>query len=164
MEPLTHSWVESPIGPLLLVRSGAGLQGIRFPSDDRAAEAPAESRRDDSAFADVREQLTSYFTGDRRTFDLGLDLRGTEFQLRVWRALLAIPYGRTTTYGALAAAIGRPNAIRAVGAANGANPIPIVVPCHRVIGAGGSLTGFGGGLPAKRFLLDLETYGGTLAR
>lgn len=159
---MIHTWTATPIGPLLLLRSAKGLRGIRFARDGEPAGAPAESRRDDTAFRDVARQLDAYFAGSLRAFDVELDLRGTEFQRQVWRALLAVPYGRTTTYGALAASIGRPAALRAVGAANGSNPLPIVVPCHRVIGSGGSLTGFGGGLPAKRFLLDLESFAGDL--
>ena len=162
MEPVIHAWTKTPIGPLLLLRGGKGLFGIRFAQDGEPAPAPDGSRRDDRSFRDVSGQLEAYFAGSLRAFDLELDLRGTPFQQQVWRALLEIPYGRTTTYGALAASIGRPAAVRAVGAANGANPIPIVVPCHRVIGSGGSLTGFGGGLPAKKFLLDLETWTGDL--
>jgi methylated-DNA-[protein]-cysteine S-methyltransferase len=107
-------------------------------------------------FADVCVQLAEYFRGERREFSVPLDLQGTEFQRLVWRELLAIPYGTTTSYGALAKRIGQPTASRAVGLANGSNPIPIIVPCHRVIGADGSLTGFGGGLANKRRLLELE--------
>lgn len=164
MDARTHRWLDSPIGPLLLVKEGGKLIAIRFPRDCEAAPAPEGSERREDGFADVAEQLAAYFEGRLRRFDLPLDLRGTTFQRAVWQALLEIPYGTTTTYAGLAASIGKASAVRAVGAANGANPIPIVVPCHRVIGKGGSLTGFGGGLPAKRFLLDLETYAGALAR
>jgi methylated-DNA-[protein]-cysteine S-methyltransferase len=111
---------------------------------------------DPGALGPVRRQLEEYFRGERRVFDLPLDLRGTPFQLRVWAELLRIPYGVTISYGELARRLGNPNLTRAVGAANGANPISIVVPCHRVIGADGSLVGYGGGLPAKRGLLALE--------
>lgn len=143
--------LDSPIGKLLLARDDHGLAAIQFdpePHDDWT--------RDDSAFDEARAQLGEYFAGKRRAFELKLAPRGTSFQLEVWAALRAIPYGETRSYREIARRIGRPEAIRAVGAANGANPLPIIVPCHRVIGANGSLTGFGGGLPAKRFLLDLE--------
>lgn len=113
-------------------------------------------QEDEARTAPLRAQLEEYFAGDRREFDLELAPQGTEFQLRVWSELRRIPYGATTSYGALSTAIGRPKASRAVGAANGANPIPIVVPCHRVIGSNGSLTGFGGGLETKKLLLELE--------
>jgi O-6-methylguanine DNA methyltransferase len=106
--------------------------------------------------AEAERQLRAYFGGELRQFDLPLDLRGTDFQLRVWRELESIPYGETRSYSQIAAAIGAPQAVRAVGAANGANPIPIVVPCHRVIGSGGKLVGYGGGLPLKKRLLELE--------
>jgi methylated-DNA-[protein]-cysteine S-methyltransferase len=155
---MLHRWIASPIGDLLLVREGRAIVSISFPRGEEAAAAPAGSALDQTAFADVVGQLERYFRGELRSFELELAPRGTPFQLEVWNALRAIPYGSTTTYAKLAASIGRPAAVRAVGAANGANPIPIVIPCHRVIGANGSLTGFGGGLPAKRFLLDLETW------
>ncbi len=155
---LIYSWTDSPVGVLLLVRDEAGLRSISFPRDEVATAAPEQGVRDDDGFGDVLEQLGEYFRGRLREFRLPLAPRGTAFQLDVWNALQAIPYGATTTYAKLAARIGRPNAVRAVGAANGANPLPIVIPCHRVIGADGSLTGFGGGLEAKRFLLDLETW------
>ncbi len=147
----THG--DSPVGTLLLARNEEGLTAISF---DGAPEA--EWMRDDRAFDDVRAQLRAYFAKELRAFDLPLAPRGTPFQLAVWRALREIPYGETRSYTQVANAVGRPHAVRAVGAANGANPLPIVVPCHRVIGANGSLTGFGGGLTAKRFLLDLELY------
>ena len=105
----------------------------------------------------TKQQLTEYFEGKRKTFDLPLSLKGTPFQLECWNALQRIPYGATATYGEIARSIGRPAAVRAVGAANGANPIPIIVPCHRVIGSNGSLTGFGGGIDMKRWLLDFES-------
>ena len=112
--------------------------------------------RDPRPFRDLREQLAQYFAGRRRTFSLKLAPAGTDFQQATWRALVEIPYGETASYAEIARRVGRPAASRAVGAANGANPLPIVVPCHRVIGADGSLTGFGGGLPIKRALLELE--------
>ncbi len=147
------SYLDSPVGNLLLSRNEHGITSISFrgtPHDDWTPN--------DAVFDDVREQLRAYFAKELRVFNLPLAPRGTPFQLDVWRALRAIPYGETRSYAQIARAIGKPEAIRAVGAANGANPLPIVVPCHRVIGSNGSLTGFGGGLPAKRFLLDLELY------
>jgi methylated-DNA-[protein]-cysteine S-methyltransferase len=118
--------------------------------------AALNGRPDDDVFAVLRDQLTEYFAGERRAFDLPLALRGTEWELRVWRALLEIPYGETRSYGEIARGVCTVRAARAVGLANARNPIAVVVPCHRVIGADGSLTGYGGGLERKRFLLDLE--------
>ncbi|MGI9335072.1 MAG: methylated-DNA--[protein]-cysteine S-methyltransferase [Gammaproteobacteria bacterium] len=145
----------SPIGELVLATNGQALATILFPTEQRGHPQPGW-RRDDALFAHARAQLDAYFAGELRTFDLALDLAGTPFQCAVWEALLDIPYGETTSYGALATRIGRPKASRAVGSANGSNPLPIVVPCHRVIGANGDLTGFGGGLPIKRWLLRHE--------
>jgi methylated-DNA-[protein]-cysteine S-methyltransferase len=144
--------IDSPLGPLLAAREGSAITAIRFPP----ADPQDDWMRDDDAFDDVRGALSEYFSGRRVTFELPLDLRGTEFQTSVWRALLDIPFGQTTTYGELARRLGKPAAARAVGAANGANPIPIVIPCHRVIGSHGALVGFGGGLPVKRWLLEHE--------
>jgi methylated-DNA-[protein]-cysteine S-methyltransferase len=146
------TFIASPIGPLLVAREGEPVIEIRFPP----AEPPEDWTRDDRAFSDVRGALDHYFCGRSKAFDLPLEPRGTEFQKSVWRALLDVPFGETTTYGDLARRLGKPAAVRAVGAANGANPIPIVIPCHRVIGSNGSLVGFGGGLPVKRWLLDHE--------
>jgi len=152
-----HTHMASPVGPLLLCATTAGLSGIYMASDRHAPRAvPPTSRRDDHAFAVVRRQLDEYFAGTRHAFDLPLDLAGTPFQRAVWAALCAIPYGTTISYGELARRIGKPRAVRAVGLANGRNPVSIVVPCHRVIGANGALTGYGGGLPNKRLLLGLE--------
>jgi methylated-DNA-[protein]-cysteine S-methyltransferase len=153
MDAMIYTHCDSPVGTLLLARNNEGLTAISF---DGAPET--EWTRDDRAFDDVRAQLRAYFAKELRAFDLPLAPRGTPFQLAVWRTLREIPYGETRSYTQIANAVGRPSAVRAVGAANGANPLPIVVPCHRVIGANGSLTGFGGGLTAKRFLLDLELY------
>jgi methylated-DNA-[protein]-cysteine S-methyltransferase len=152
MAGMIFTFIDSPIGPLLAVRDGEAIVQISF----APSQARDEWTRNDDRFDDVRRALNGYFAGAVTTFDLPLQPRGTDFQTSVWRALLAIPFGTTTTYGALARTIGKPDAVRAVGAANGANPLPIVVPCHRVIGSNGSLTGFGGGLPAKRWLLDHE--------
>jgi len=132
------------------------VQLISFPSGKGTRRPEADWRRDQDHFTDAASQLDQYFAGQRQDFTFAIELAGTEFQLAVWEALRRIPYGRTTTYGKLAQAIGRPKAVRAVGAANGANHLPIIIPCHRVIGADGSLTGFGGGMDAKRDLLKLE--------
>jgi len=148
--------MESPVGRLLLAGDAAGLKLIGFPGGSRARRPAADWRRDDGGFDEARRQLQAYFRGALTRFDLKLAPEGTPFQLAVWRALREIPYGETRSYGELARAIGRPSASRAVGAANGANPLPIVVPCHRVIGSSGSLTGFGGGLETKAALLALE--------
>ena len=144
---LTILTIESPLGPLWLVDRDDELAGL-YMRELPVPEAPVKRTR---LLARAAEQLAEYFAGERREFDLPLAPRGTGFQERVWRALLAIPFGETRSYGELARAIGRPSASRAVGMANGRNPISIMVPCHRVIGANGTLTGYGGGLPAKRW-------------
>lgn len=144
--------METPIGPLVLAGDRDALHIIRFHGHQEE-----EWVVDRAPFREAIEQLRAYFAGKLTDFDLKLSPDGTEFQRSVWRALLSIPYGETTTYSAIAKQIGRPAAIRAVGAANGANPIPIVIPCHRVIGSNGKLTGFGGGLPTKEKLLKLES-------
>jgi methylated-DNA-[protein]-cysteine S-methyltransferase len=151
-----HAVVESPLAPLLLVGDGDVLSGLYVLRDGEPRPLPPGSQRDDAAFEEARRQLAGYFDGTRRGFDLRLRLEGTPWQLRVWDALREIPYGTTTTYGALARELGRPAAARAVGSANAHNPISIVVPCHRLVGSTGSLTGYGGGLERKRALLDLE--------
>jgi methylated-DNA-[protein]-cysteine S-methyltransferase len=153
---LAYGYVESPVGHLLVAGDADQLHLIRFPTEHRALEPGAEWRRDESLFAAVFEQLRAYFAGELTQFDLSLRFAGTAFQNTVWTALCGIPFGETTSYGALAARIGKPAASRAVGGANGANPLPIVVPCHRVIGSDKSLTGFGGGIEIKRFLLAHE--------
>lgn len=148
----------SPVGKLTLVASERGLRAILW-AEERAGRVRLPERRDDPAHAVLAEavrQLRDYFEGRRRTFDLPLDPEGTDFQKAVWTGLNAIPYGETRSYAALAAAIGRPGASRAVGAANGRNPLSIVTPCHRVIGANGTLTGFAGGLAVKQWLLAHE--------
>ncbi len=152
MRVLFQSTMPSPIGTLTLLASSKGLTGVYL---DPIALQPGWIS-DDAPFREIRMQLDSYFAGELRAFDVALDLQGTPFQLRVWQALLDIPYGETISYGEQARRIGNPQAMRAVGLANGRNPISIVVPCHRVIGKNGSLTGYGGGLDRKRFLLDLE--------
>jgi methylated-DNA-[protein]-cysteine S-methyltransferase len=156
MDEIRYRHLATPIGRLLLAGSGEGLLRIEFESGKTNRGPRPEWRRDDDCLGGAVEQLRDYFAGRRRDFDLRLDPRGTEFQLRTWRALRDIPYGATATYADIARAIGKPKAVRAVGAANGRNPLPIVVPCHRVIGSDGSLTGFGGGTDVKRKLLQLE--------
>jgi methylated-DNA-[protein]-cysteine S-methyltransferase len=145
--------VDTPIGPLTLVAGPAGLRAIHFPG---RAPALDPAGRDAERLAPAAAQLREYFAGERTAFDLELDLGGTALQRAVWERLQAIPCGTTTTYTRLAREIGRPRAARAVGAAVGRTPVPIVVPCHRVLGADGSLTGYAGGLERKRTLLDLE--------
>ena len=173
---MTYRFLDTPVGGLLLGRDGAGLRLIQFSAagadlkvrlyDRRSQESPSlavgadlqvrlHDQRDED-FDDVVGQLEEYFAGRRRQFDLPLAPAGTPFQQRVWRALLDVPYGETISYGELASRIGQPTASRAVGLANGSNPLPIVIPCHRVIGASGKLTGYGGGLPIKQQLLALE--------
>ena len=147
---------DSPIGELLAVGDGASLTRLHMQGGRTRATIDPSWRRDDSAFTDVRSQLDEYFAGTRRSFELPLAMSGGAFELRVWDELLAIPYGETSSYGEIAERIGNPGAARAVGLANGRNPIAVIVPCHRVIGADGSLTGYGGGLERKRALLDLE--------
>jgi methylated-DNA-[protein]-cysteine S-methyltransferase len=146
-----YDTIDTPIGALLLAGDGRALTAVRM----GAAPAPGW-RRDPAPFLEAAAQLRAYFAGELRDFDLPLAPRGTDFQRRVWSALREIPYGQTIAYAELAAAVGRPRAARAVGAANGRNPIAVVIPCHRVIGSGGALTGYGGGLARKRLLLDLE--------
>lgn len=153
--------VESPVGPLTLVSDGAALVGCGF-ANSSSAEARAAELGEDAVLRRAARQLEAYFAGKRTTFDVPLAPRGTEFQRSVWAQLSRIPFGETRTYGDLARQLGNPNAMRAVGAANGANPIAIIVPCHRVIGADGSLTGFGGGVERKRYLLELEQPQGGL--
>jgi len=153
---MRYSEMPSPVGPLLLAGEDAGLRQIIFLNGrDRAQPNPAWVL-DSVAFAEAVRQLRAYFGGELEQFDLPLAPEGTPFQMRVWRKISEIPYGETISYGELARRIGNPKASRAVGLANGANPIPIVVPCHRVIGSDGKLTGYGGGLPIKEKLLALE--------
>lgn len=148
--------LDSPIGPLLLIGDGTALLEIGLPVDGRAPAAPTHAQAAAMRLQTARQQLTEYFAGSRRQFDLPLRPIGTAFQCEVWRALQDIPYGQTCSYGAIARRIGRPRAMRAVGAANGANPLSIIVPCHRVIGSHGDLVGYGGGLAIKRWLLAHE--------
>ncbi|MEM7376116.1 MAG: methylated-DNA--[protein]-cysteine S-methyltransferase [Pseudomonadota bacterium] len=154
--PLRHSYHHSPVGPLLMAGDERALHYLSFPGGSRAMSPADDWPRDDGFFGEVRRQLDAYFAGELTAFTVTQQHTGTAFQQQVWTALQAIPYGETLTYGELARRIGKPTASRAVGAANGANPLPIMTPCHRVIGADNSLTGFGGGLETKRFLLALE--------
>ena len=156
-QQINYRTIDSPFGLLLLAGRNNILQRIGFPTGKGAVQIQTHWQKDSRGFEEAARQLSEYFAGDRQSFDLALQPHGTDFQLQVLDALQQIPYGQTTTYQAIANAIGRPNAVRAVGAANGRNPLPIVIPCHRVIGTDGSLTGFGGGLPTKQFLLTLES-------
>ncbi len=159
---MTYTFMESPVGRLLLAGEGATLRLLWF-AEGRHGGTPRPSWiASPEAFADVRGQLQAYFAGSRTSFDVTLDPGGTPFQSRVWQALREIPYGTTVSYSELARRLDSPRAVRAVGLANGANPISIIIPCHRVIGADGSLTGYGGGLPMKRALLSLEQGQGAL--
>lgn len=155
---LAFKTMPSPVGLLTLVAGGAGLVAVLWPDDDpgrvRLSTQPRQIGH--PVIEETERQLGAYFAGCLDRFDLPLDFRGTDFQKRVWTALLAIPFGETRSYRDIARQIGRPTASRAVGAANGRNPISIIAPCHRVVGAGGALTGFAGGLDAKRYLLELE--------
>ncbi len=151
-----YCYFETPIGELLLAGEADALSMIGFPEGAMRRDPEADWIYNEAPFVAVRKQLDEYFSGQRKSFDLPLTLQGTEFQVSVLEALQGIPYGETTSYGAIAKQIGRPKAVRAVGAANGRNPIPIIVPCHRVIGSSGDLTGFGGGLDTKAALLRLE--------
>ena len=145
------------IGELLLAGSGSHLSLLGFPSGKMQRRHEFDWTKDESPFIEACVQLDAYFAGELKNFDLQLMPKGTAFQESVWHALIEIPYGETCSYGQLAANIGKPKASRAVGAANGVNPIPVIIPCHRVIGASGKLTGFGGGIETKQFLLGLES-------
>ncbi|MDH5832604.1 methylated-DNA--[protein]-cysteine S-methyltransferase [Luteimonas kalidii] len=151
------TFIDSPVGPLFVAADDAGLRAIEFRDNRHPVRRDGDWQPGDSAMLQrARTQLEEYFAGERRSFDLPLSPRGTDFQRTVWTTLASIPYGETISYAQLATRVGRPSASRAVGAANGRNPLPIVLPCHRVIGADGALTGFGGGLPTKHYLLALE--------
>jgi methylated-DNA-[protein]-cysteine S-methyltransferase len=154
---LRHGVVASPVGELTLVTRDGALAGLYFPGQRRRPAGTELGPRDDGAFGDAARQLDEYFTGRRERFDLDLDPAGDGFDRQVWDLVARIPYGRTRTYGELARELGDPALAQAVGAANGRNPLCVLIPCHRVVGAGGALTGYAGGLPRKRFLLDLET-------
>ncbi|MBL8232705.1 MAG: methylated-DNA--[protein]-cysteine S-methyltransferase [Bryobacterales bacterium] len=153
---MRYTWMESPVGDLLLAGTSESLHRLHFSKGSKATQEDPSWQRDDRAFHHVVLQLREYFSGRRRHFDVRLHPHGTPFQLQVWEQLQTIPYGQTISYGELAGRIGNPAASRAVGLANGANPIAILIPCHRVIGANGKLTGFGGGIDVKEKLLALE--------
>ncbi|HXY04297.1 MAG TPA: methylated-DNA--[protein]-cysteine S-methyltransferase [Terriglobales bacterium] len=153
---LRYTRVDSPVGPLLLVADDAGLRKIYFEKGRDRVRPDSSWKEDDNFFKGPISQLRSYFAGKLKEFDLPLAPEGTTFQRDVWQRLCEIPYGETISYGQLARQMGNRNASRAVGLANGSNPIPIVIPCHRVIGSNGKLTGYGGGLPIKEKLLALE--------
>jgi methylated-DNA-[protein]-cysteine S-methyltransferase len=153
---IRYSYVPSPLGQLLLTADGRALTGLYMEGDPCWREPVAAGKQDDSWFLSAAEQLTQYFDGSRRRFELPLAAAGTPFQRKVWAELLTIPHGETVSYGALAARVGNPSASRAVGMANARNPLPILIPCHRVIGADGRLTGYGGGVDRKAWLLAHE--------
>jgi methylated-DNA-[protein]-cysteine S-methyltransferase len=153
---MSYTVSDSPVGALLLAADGIGLRHITFMRGRRPARPHDAWREDPAPFRETLRQLRAYFAGSLEMFDLPLAPEGTEFQQEVWRRLCEIPYGETTSYGEIARRLGRPQASRAVGLANGTNPLPIVIPCHRVIGSTGKLTGYGGGLPIKEKLLALE--------
>lgn len=162
-----HTTTDSPVGELTLVATDGVLSGLYMVGQRHRPSQESFGEVDASPFDDVIGQLAEYFAGGRTEFDLPLNLAGTEFQRTVWAALCTIPYGETVSYGELAAMLGRPSASRAVGLANGKNPVGVIVPCHRVVGSTGGLTGYGGGLDRKRFLLDFErgtTDGGLFGR
>ncbi|HTQ09463.1 MAG TPA: methylated-DNA--[protein]-cysteine S-methyltransferase [Fimbriimonadaceae bacterium] len=149
--------IPSPIGQLLVTANGESLTGLYLENHKGGPAVQPAWRRDPAKFAAAKEQLARYFAGDLESFDLPISLEGTPFQMSVWKLLQEIPYGQTTTYGEIARQLGDPNASRAVGTAVGRNPISIIVPCHRVLGAGGTITGYAGGVERKRALLDLES-------
>lgn len=151
-----YTTIDSPIGELLLLGDGHALRGLYMQGGRKPITIAPSWEPSTTHFADVQAQLRAYFAGQRVTFDVPLAMDGAPFERRVWRALQDIPYGETISYGELARRLGQPSAARAVGLANGRNPIAVIVPCHRVIGANGTLTGYGGGLERKRLLLDLE--------
>lgn len=153
-----YRMMASPVGELTLVASGTGLAAVLWENDDpkRVRLEPRVERGDHPLLDKAGQQLGEYFAGQREAFDLPLDFKGTDFQRCVWAALLTIPFGETRSYADIASQIGKPSAYRAVGSANGRNPISIIAPCHRVVGAKGALTGFAGGLKAKQYLLGLE--------
>jgi methylated-DNA-[protein]-cysteine S-methyltransferase len=156
MNEILTTTVVSPLGPLTLIARDGVLTNVSMHEQRHMSPPPDEALTDEAFFNDVAEQLDAYFSGDLSIFDLEMNLLGTPFQQGVWKALCEIPYGETISYGELASRVGNPNASRAVGLANGRNPIAIIVPCHRVIGANGSLTGYGGGLERKTWLLEHE--------
>ncbi|HEX3793657.1 MAG TPA: methylated-DNA--[protein]-cysteine S-methyltransferase, partial [Acidimicrobiales bacterium] len=153
---LTHTVMDSPVGTLTLAAADGLLRGLFMDGQRHLPTAETFGQRDDTVLTDAVDQVEEYFAGQRIQFDVPVAFAGTRFQQLVWNALLTIPYAETVSYGLIARQIGRPAASRAVGLANGRNPISIIVPCHRVVGSTGQLTGYGGGLERKQFLLDLE--------
>jgi len=151
-----YSYMKSPLGDLLLAGDSTSLLCLGFPEDGVARQPEPDWLHRNALFTPVKLQVDEYFEGKRTQFDLAIEPQGSEFQRAVWQAMLDIPYGETRSYGDVARVIGRPSASRAVGAAAGRNPVPLIVPCHRVIGSDGGLVGFGGGLPTKKYLLALE--------
>jgi len=162
MNDICFTHYESPLGNTLLAADDHGLRLISFAQGWRPQHPQPNWRADPTPFLEIIRQLRAYFAGELKDFDLPLFLHGTDFQLLVWRTLQTIPYGETISYGQLAHRIGNPKGARAVGLANGSNPIPIIIPCHRVIGSNGSLTGYGGGIENKKALLTLESRQGRL--
>jgi methylated-DNA-[protein]-cysteine S-methyltransferase len=158
-EQTVFTVMDSPLGDILLAQNDRGISHICFQAGDTVIVPESSWRQDDAAFVAAVEQLEAYFAGELQDFNLSLAAKGTPFQQEVWQFLQTIPYGQTTSYGAIAQAMGKPNATRAVGAANGRNPIPIIIPCHRVVGSNGKLTGYAGGLQIKQALLSLEGNG-----
>ena len=161
---LAYKVIESPVGKLKLVASDEGLVAVLWENDNprRVRLSELIENKQHPVLTETEKQLGEYFAGKRKTFSVSLDMRGTSFQKNVWEALLGIPFGETRSYGQLAKQLGNPQAVRAVGAANGRNPVSIIVPCHRVIGSSGKLTGFAGGLDTKAYLLNLEETGNKL--
>lgn len=153
---LSYTYMDSPVGVLTLVGDLSALHILNFPSTTSNADILPEWQKNDAPFTEVIKQLRAYFAGELQEFDLPLSFSGTEFQNRVWQQLATIPFGETRSYGQMAAELGSPGASRAVGSANNKNPLAIILPCHRVIGADGSMTGFGGGVTTKTFLLEHE--------
>lgn len=151
-----YCYYHTPIGRLLLIGEDGMLEQLHFPNSAEQTVIEDNWHQDEECFADVLQQLEEYFAGHRQEFSVKMRLKGTDFQRRVWQELRQIPYGKTASYGDIAKRIDNPKACRAVGAANGKNPVPIIIPCHRIIGNDGSMTGFGGGLELKRTLLELE--------
>jgi len=151
-----YATIESPLGELLILSDGEAITGLYLPDHRGGPQVEATWRRASEPFREAQRQLTAYFAGELTTFDLPVEMTGTRFERRVWQQLATIPYGETISYSQLAQQLGQPTATRAVGRANGRNPISIIIPCHRVIGADGNLTGYGGGVERKRWLLELE--------
>lgn len=153
---IAYAYLDTPVGFLLLAANEDGIREVRFSKPGRGLAAPSDWQEDPAELREPIRQLRAYFAGELEKFEIRLAPEGTQFQQRVWAELSKIPYGATVSYGELARRMGNPKASRAVGLANGSNPIPIIIPCHRVIGSNGKLTGYGGGLPVKEKLLALE--------